>query len=320
LCSDSVTFGPSKVVTSSAECQVPKSVQSDKPTWVVDLDYKFTPDLLVYGKYARGYRQGGIKFASVGFETWGPEAMDSFEVGAKASFRGAVSGYFNVSGFYNKLRDMQILTQLIPTAASTLAGISPASAILNAGRARVYGLEVDSSLLFFDRLRISAGYSYLDTKVIQVASSADLAPRLVGTPFGTALPQVAVGTGFLDTPKHKLTVNATYTVPLSPDLGKLSAGVTWTYTSKVVTNYADPEFVNGFPVGHIPANNLVNLNLDWKSVAGSPVDLSLFVTNLTKEVVRIPNQFPFAFSGGAVHSGYMAPRMYGVRLKYTFGQ
>ena len=307
------------IVTNSAQCSTTRVNKSDKPTWVIDLDYKPIPDLLLYGKYARGYRQGGINFNSVGFETWGPESMDTYEVGAKFSFDRGVKGYFNIAGFYNKLSDLQVLAQLIPTPASQRAGISGASAILNAGKARSYGVEVDASLLFFDRLRLTAGYAYLNTKIVDVASSAELASKLVGTPFQSANPQVAEGTGFLDTPKHKLSVDANYTLPLDESMGELSVGATWTYTSRVVTNFSDPEFVNGFPVGITPSNNLVNLNLDWKEVGGSPIGVSLFVTNLTKEVVRIPNQFPFAFSQGAVHSGYMAPRMYGVRLRYNFG-
>lgn len=319
LCNDTVTFGPSKVVTNPNECQTRIVNKSDKPTWVVDMTYKMTPDLLFYGKYSRGYRQGGIKFASIGFETWDPETMDAFELGAKTSFNGPVSGFFNVAAFYNKLKDQQILAQLIPTPEATLAGVSPASAIINAGKARSYGVEIDSSLKFFDSLRVTAGYAYIDTKVVKVASAEELADRLIGTPFASANPQVQEGTGFLDTPKHKLTVGAAYMLPLDPEFGDLSVGGLWTYTSKAVTNFSDPAYVNGFPVGFTPGHSLVNLNVDWQNVGGSPVGMSFFVTNLTKEVVRIPNQFPYAFSGGAVHSGYVAPRMYGLRLRYDFG-
>ncbi|WP_162854713.1 TonB-dependent receptor [Sphingobium estronivorans] len=317
-CTDTVTY-PGKVVQASSQCSTHRENKSDKPTWVIDLDFKPIPDLLLYGKYARGYRQGGINFNSVGFETWGPESMDSYEGGAKFSFNGGIKGYFNVAGFYNKLSDVQVLAQLIPTAASQQAGISGASAILNAGKARSYGVEVDTSLLFFDRLRLSASYAYLNTKIVKIDSPSELAAQLVGTPFGSVNPQVAQGTGFLDTPKHKLSVDANYTLPLDESLGSLSVGATWTYTSTVVTNYSDPRYVSGYPVGITPSNNLVNLNLDWKEVAGTPINLSLFVTNLTKEVIKIPNQFPYAFSGGAVHSGYLPPRMYGLRLRYNFG-
>lgn len=317
-CTDTVTY-PGKVVQTPSQCSTIRVNKSDKPTWVVDLDYKPMPDLLLYGKYARGYRQGGINFNSVGFETWGPESMDTFEGGAKYSFHGGVSGYFNIAGFYNKLSDVQVLAQLIPTEAAVRQGVTGASAILNAGKARSYGVEVDTSLLFFDRLRISVGYTYLNTKIVKIDSPAALAAKLVGTPFQSVNPQVAAGTGFLDTPKHKLTVDANYTLPLDESLGKLSVGATWVYTSSVVTNYSDPQYVDGYPVGITPSNNLINLNLDWKDIGGTPIGLSLFVTNLTKEVVKIPNQFPYAFSGGAVHSGYLPPRMYGLRLRYNFG-
>ena len=318
-CTDTITY-PGKVVTSPLQCSTIRVNKSDKPTWVVDLDYKPIDDLLLYAKYSRGYRQGGINFNSVGFETWGPESMDAYELGVKTSFHGSISGYFNLAGFYNNLKDTQILAQLIPTPAAVLAGVTGASAIVNAGKARSYGLEVDASMLFFDSLRLSAGYTYLNTKVVEIPTSAELAPKLVGSPFGAINPQVTEGTAFLDTPKHKLTVTGTYTLPLPPKLGELAVGATWVYTSKVVTNFSDPEFVNGFPVGIVPSNNLVNLNVDWKNVAGSPISASVFVTNLTNEVIRIPNQFPYAFSGGAVHSGYMAPRIYGLRLSYEFGQ
>ena len=318
-CTDTVTH-PGLVVQDPSLCSTIRVNKSDKPTWVIDADYKPIDDVLIYAKYSRGYRQGGINFNSVGFETWGPESMDAYEIGGKASFDGPVRGYFNIAGFYNNLKDTQILAQLIPTAAATLAGVPGASAIINAGKARSYGVEVDTSVLLFDRLRLSAGYTYLNTKVVQVPSAADLAPKLVGSPFQSINPQVKVGTGFLDTPKHKLTLASTYTLPLSPELGELSIGGVWVYTSKVFINFSDPQYVNGFPQGIVPSNHLVNLNVDWRNVAGSPVSASLFATNVTKEVVRIPNIFPFASAGGAVYSGYMPPRIYGVRLRYEFGR
>lgn len=319
-CEDTVTYPGPTVVDSPVDCTTRKTNKSDKPTWVVDLEYKAIDDLMLYGKYSRGYRQGGINFSSVGFETWGPESMDTFEIGAKTSFRGAVSGYFNAAAFYNKLYDQQILAQLIPTEAAVQQGVTGASAILNAGKARSYGLELDGSVVLFDSLRLNGSYAYIDTKIVEVPSSDDLAPRLVGTAFQTINPQVAVGTGFLDTPKHKFSLGANYTLPLDPAMGDLTVGAIWSYSSKVVTNYSDPAYVDGFPVGVTPGHSMLNLNADWESVGGSPVDVSLFVTNLTKELVKIPNQFPYAFSGGAVHVGYLPPRMYGLRLRYNFGR
>ena len=68
----------------------------------------------------------------------------------------------------------------------------------------------------------------------------------------------------------------------------------------------------------MPASDLVNLNLDWKAVAGSTIDLAAFVTNLTKE------KFPVNVAGNWSSNGYESwvtnvPRMYGLRVKYRFG-
>ena len=68
----------------------------------------------------------------------------------------------------------------------------------------------------------------------------------------------------------------------------------------------------------MPASDLVNLNLDWKSVGGSTFDIAAFVTNLTKE------EFPVNVAGNWSSNGYESqvtnvPRMYGLRVKYRFG-
>ena len=39
--------------------------------------------------------------SSYGLETWGPEKVDTYELGAKTGFQSFVSGIFNVAAFYN---------------------------------------------------------------------------------------------------------------------------------------------------------------------------------------------------------------------------
>ena len=318
-CQDTLRHPNTVVTADTSACREVLRNNSNEPTWMVDLDYKPTTDLLFYAKYARGYRQGGLFAAAVGLESWSPEKMDSFEAGVKASFRGAVNGYFNASAFYNNLRDRQTFAGLTPTAAARAAGFSGGSSfVLNAAKARSYGLEVDAAAQFFDSLRLSLGYTYLNTKILDVLSSAELAPRLVGTPFATAVPQVASGTAFANAPKHKLTATANYDFPVAASLGDISLGVTWVYTSKQVNNFNDPAYVNGSPLGVTPSNNLVNVNLDWRKVAGSAFDVALFVTNLTKDEYNLPNQNSWLTSGvGEVTPN--PPRFYGVRVRYTFG-
>lgn len=323
-CTDSFRLSAQRPSLDREVCNTNLVNKSSAPTWLVNLDYKPTPDILLYAKYARGYRQGGINFTNPGVELWEPEKLDSYELGAKTTFRGAVSGYFNIAAFYNKLSNMQVFAGLTPTPAAAATGVSGGAAIVNAGRARSYGIEVDTSVRLFDSFVLSAGYTYLNTRVTEVAPAATLGDgsplgqRLVGTPFGAINPTVAVGTPFTSAPEHKLTVQGTYELPIDESLGDLSVGVTWVYQSDYINDGSVPQFVNGLPLGYTPATNLVNLNLDWKRVGGSPIDFAAFVTNLLEEEYNVA-------STGAWNSAGVAeilpnpPRFYGVRLRYNFG-
>jgi len=332
-CTDSFRHGPAALAAAGlagpaldrSVCLTNLTNSSNKPTWLIDLDYKPSQDLLFYAKYARGYRQGGINFTNPGIEKWGPESLDSFEIGSKTSFRGAVSGYLNVAAFYNKLRDLQVFAGLVASPAGAAAGVAGGAAIINAGAARSYGLEVDASATFFQSLKFDLGYTYLNTKVSQVASAATagdgsvLGTLLVGTPFGTILPQVQVGSAFGFAPKHKLNLSATYTLPLPKSIGTVSIGGTWVHSSSYVNDGASPASVNGIPLGVTPPNDQVNANIDWRGVAGSPVDVALFVTNITKEVYPVANAQSWN-SAGVADIILNQPRFYGVRVRVHFGQ
>ena len=320
-CTDSFRHSGVAVQEDRSVCNTRLINKSNKPTWLINLDYKITPDMLAYAKYARGYRQGGINFTNPGVELWGPESLDSYEIGLKTSFRGAVNGWFNIAGFYNSLKDLQVFAGLV----SDTPGVAGGAAILNAGKAESYGIEIDTSLSFFDNaFRIDGGYTYLYTKVKSVEAGATkgdgsrLGTLLIGTPFGAVTPTVSPGSSFTLSPKHKLTLTATYTLPLDESVGKVSFAATLVHTSKQISNGSVPSTINGIPLGSIPAYDLVNLNLDWKGIAGSPVDAAFFVTNLTKKV------YPVNTGGGWNSSGIGdwllgVPRMYGMRLRINFG-
>jgi iron complex outermembrane receptor protein len=80
------------------QCAHEVSGKASAPTWLVGLDYKPIDNVLIYAKYARGYRSGGVNAAYAGYESWEPEKVDAYELGAKVTLRGAVRGYFNVAG------------------------------------------------------------------------------------------------------------------------------------------------------------------------------------------------------------------------------
>jgi iron complex outermembrane receptor protein len=75
----------------------------------------------------------------------------------------------------------------------------------------------------------------------------------------------------------------------------------------------------GGDYGTVAARTLLNLNVGWRSIFGSNVDLSAFGTNVTNK--QYYTYIPGLGSAG-VHAEWAQlgePRMFGVRAAYHFG-
>jgi iron complex outermembrane receptor protein len=299
--------------------------KSSEPTWLVGLDFKPTEDILIFAKYARGYRGGGINEANQLAETWSPETLDDYELGLKATFRGAIRGNFNLTGFWNEFKDQQasvFIPQCIAGPADpecTMPAFTGINGIQNVGKSRIRGVEADASILVTDDLRVELGYAYLDAKV-----TGGSAPFCNNAAFDCEKASFLTAGSILPfAPKNRITATATYFLPVDESVGRISIGATFTHTDKYFASHAnDAAFAAGkipFNASIAPATDLLNLNVNWKSVGGSPIDLAAFATNVTKE------KYYVAPAGGISTLGaeYLflgEPRMYGVRVKYNFGQ
>ena len=299
-----VTLAPLRVAGLN-DCQTTQTIKSTAPTWMVGLDFKPSDDILIYGKWSRGYRAGGLLLGNFGVEAWRPEKLDDFEVGVKASFDGAVRGYVNLAAFYDSYSNQQV-----PVSANPLPqyiGLGGVQAIVNAGKSRIWGVELDGSITPFSGLKVDGGYTYLNTKLKSIVLPAT--PPIYQPFSSQALP----GQELNNVPKHRVSLSATYTLPLSEEVGKVSFGGTFTYTSEYNT-VAPPSS----PLYRTQAMNLVNLNANWDSAFGTPIDLSFFMSNATnkKYFVAPTAIYPFfGFEGVTLN----APRTFGFGLKYHFG-
>lgn len=182
---------------------------------------------------------------------------------------------------------------------------------MNAGKSRIWGIEVDSSVTLFDQLRIDGGYTYLETKVLELNPPA--VPADAQQFFIAIVPTAVKGGPLSLSPKHRLSLTGTYTLPLDESIGRISFGATYVYTAEQIASLATlPQFQK------LPATNLVTLNATWADVLGWPVDLSFFMTNATNEKfpLNVNNAYnPFGFESQIVNE----PRMWGFRLRYRFG-
>jgi iron complex outermembrane receptor protein len=300
----SFVFCTSQFTTVAKNCYNAYEESSHAPTGVFDIDYTPTPDQLLYAKYSKGYRQGGVApFGADGYHTYGPEHVDSYEVGEKHTFNGPIKGTFDVTGHYNNFTDQQLLAGFIGPLAA------PSSGVLNAGKSRIWGIELESTVQPVEPLTVGLSYSYLNTKLLSAFSQ--LAP---GGAYDEILFPTTPGNVLPFSPKNKLSADAAYRLPLPDDVGKVSVGVNYTYTSSMLIS------TTAAPYDTLDGYGLVGANLHWDSIARSPVDMDFFVTNLTDKLYYNNLTQIYATTFGLASRYLGEPRMYGVHVRVRFGK
>jgi iron complex outermembrane recepter protein len=276
---------------------------SHAPTYLLGVDYNPVQDVLLYAKYARGYRQGSVApFTLAGFQLYSPEFVNSFEVGEKTTFSGPIPGTFDVTAHYNAFTDQQLL-------AGFIINNNPTSGIANAGKSRIWGFEVESTIQPIKPLTLGVSYAYLNTELksafVAGASALPAGSQIFfSTHQGNILPF---------SPKNKVSANATYRLPLPDEIGKVSLGANFTYTSSELISEAAQ------PYDTLGAYGVLGMNLHWDSIMRSPIDAELFATNLADRLYynNLTQLYSTAFGLAARYPG--EPRMYGLRVKIRFG-
>jgi iron complex outermembrane recepter protein len=122
----------------------------------VVLDYKIAPNHLLYASFSRGYKSGGINpplqpiFAVP--DSFGPEHINSFEIGSKNTFAGG-KFQFNLTAFYYQYKQLQ------------LSRIVARTSVNDNVDANIYGLEADAVFRPSRNWQVNMGASYLHTEV-----------------------------------------------------------------------------------------------------------------------------------------------------------
>jgi iron complex outermembrane recepter protein len=295
-------------------CKNSLEQKSQAPTWLIDLDYTPMQDLLLYGKYTRGYREGTLNpTAPPGFQNVQAEKVDTYEVGEKFSFHGPVAGVVNMAAFYNNFRNQQI--QLGFDVNPAVPGGSPFAAPENAGKSRIFGAELDSSLKLYEGVRLDLSYTFLDTRLLAVTT-----PTLPASSLYIVAPAFHVGDELVLSPRNKLSVTPSYTLPLPDSIGAVALAATYTYTGKQLSNYSDRTEPALAQYSYLDSTKLLNLNANWTHIMGKAIDLSLFVTNVTGE-----HYYTFCSGLGGIpgSNGFEtcqvgAPMMFGARVKIRY--
>jgi iron complex outermembrane receptor protein len=286
--------------------EVSATAKFDYPSYSATVDYDVSRDVHVYVTARDAYKSGGVNGpVPVGspFRDYPPEKLSDVEVGLKSKFDlGAVKGRLNVAAYRGIYDNIQRTTQ---EQVVTPQGTVPLNVTRSAAKGKIEGVEVNAALVPVTGLTLNGSYSYINARYTEVAD-ASAGAILAGSPFPY-------------TPKHKLSVGATYEVSLG-NTGDLTAGVNYVRQSKVSTAQSNASFYK-----FLPSYGLLNASLDLRNVGGSRVDVGVFANNLTNEEVPVGvlDQYRVSLtdpgSTGTVGLTYNEPRMYGVRVSYRFG-
>lgn len=179
----------------------------------ITIDYKATPDVLLYAVAARGNKPGGFnsgtygavyddteiaRFASLGLNRFKEESAWTYEIGAKTQwFDKRVTA--NISMYYIDWKNQQ-LTQTV--AASRRDGVlANVSFTSNVGRSEVKGGELEISAKLGGGFDLRLGYALQDTKVRDFISDDQLDLYITAVDIAalnTAAPLPPVGTAGTD--------------------------------------------------------------------------------------------------------------------------
>ena len=275
-------------------CTLASSGDFHAPTWTAGLDYQITPSTLVYVKGSRGYKSGGFNLSTPkqsAFSEFKPEFVTDVEIGLKADWDiMGIKARTDIAAFHDDYGNIQrSVTQLIN-------GIS-APVTENAAVAAIQGIEFQGTFIPAAGTEIALDYSY------NQATYDKFIDPLNGNLSGLEFP-------FL--PKNKVSVTARQAIPVPSDWGDVSVAATYSFQSHVK---AGNDFSN---TDIIQSYGLLNLRADWKGALGYPVDLSLFVTNVTDEVYVTKNFGLYSYFG-MEDVEYGEPRMIGAQIRYQFG-
>ncbi len=129
---------------------------------MVTLAVDLAPDINVYAKYASGYRAGGASSRSLTFRSFGPEDVDSFEMGAKTEFfdnRLRLNGAIYTMDRTGSQIDFSMVTVVGAATRNTLEAINAP------GTTKISGMELEANLSVTPEIKLNASYAYTFTKI-----------------------------------------------------------------------------------------------------------------------------------------------------------
>lgn len=186
-----------------------------KPSWRLSLDHKFSPDVMGYVSYNRGFKSGIYNVTSPGAPPVNPEQLDAYETGLKTTlFDNRLR--LNSAVYYYKYKNIQLISQVGAT-----------QLLLNAARAKIYGLDVDFDAAITGRFSINGGFAYIHGRYGEFPNAPYYTPNVPPAVGNSVVARSGKGNRTVQTPDFSGTVAASYRVPVGEN--ELSFNLSYVY-------------------------------------------------------------------------------------------
>jgi iron complex outermembrane recepter protein len=248
------------------------------------LAFQLTPDVNAYLRWDVGYRAGGASSRSVSFRSFGPEELESWELGIKSELWNHAAR-LNVALYDMTYSDLQVgfFSPENPVNAETINTDRPAS---------IRGAEVDAAVSPTPRLKLSGSYAYTWVHIPDQAN-----------PFTGELTRLVP----IYSPRHAVSAALEYDVAAF-DFGSLSV-----YAD---ANYAGPQYSVINDTTRSRASLLVNSRVTLRDVrlSGSRLSFAVWCKNLFDRRYELAD---FNSSIGEIVI-FGDPRSYGLDVTLNF--
>ncbi|WP_242414935.1 TonB-dependent receptor [Sphingomonas panni] len=283
-------FGNANAVPGLIRTDYTNDRSFDQFTPRVSISYEPRKDLNLYASWGRGFKSGGFDmrgdavFTPTTVNGYEPEKITSYEVGMKGAFLDRTL-FLNMAGYYSRYTDQQVTIQ-VPNIAGGIA-----SFVDNAGKADIYGLEIEGRMVPSRNFSAQVSFGY---------TNADYKEFLTFINGGTTPVDVANQRVFQNTPEF--TAAASFTASTDFAGGSLSV------TPEVTLRSDYSLFEIPTPALDQDGYALVNASVNWLSDNGR-YRLGMALRNLTDERYRVGGyNFPGALFGNSIIGYYGPPR------------
>lgn len=270
--------------------QISDDLEEDDWSPTVGLNYFLQEEIMLYAKYARGYKSGGwnADFMTAGLEYFGydSESVDSYEVGLKSTLLDG-SLRLNAAYYYSEYDDFQVFQTVYNSTNNPSVQLTNAAAVIN------QGVEIESVWIPMDRLQFTVNAAFLDTEYDEFVNQdgADYS--------GNELPF---------SPELKAYAGVQYIQPIG-SFGDLTFNVDYAYTDE---QFTDPSNVEPFSVD---SYGLWNARMTL-SPGSEAWEVSVWGKNLADEEYQRQSNLNLLRTHRYT---WGEPQMYGVNFKYFFG-